>query len=78
MNRVKILFKKQDLWVGGYWDKYNIWICIIPCFPIWIRRSDKCRTCGQYETEGRTCSCKTEDHNPANTCPDCGECKVGT
>lgn len=35
---LSIQFKKEDAWIGVYWDKENIWICIIPCFPIWIIR----------------------------------------
>lgn len=35
-------FKLQDFWVGVYWDSnpkdcvygFDIWFCIIPCFPI--------------------------------------------
>lgn len=33
-------FKLQDFWVGAFWDitRYNgdIWICLIPMFPIHI------------------------------------------
>ena len=36
MNNVRIEFKKQDFWIGAYWDSSNIWICLIPCFPIHI------------------------------------------
>lgn len=44
---MKIKFEPRDLWVGIYWDRcgrittletdkqrYNIYICLIPCFPI--------------------------------------------
>jgi len=34
----QIEFKKQDAWVGVYWDKENCWICLIPCFPIHIAK----------------------------------------
>lgn len=31
-------FKLQDFWIGLYWENRNhdidIWLCIIPCFPI--------------------------------------------
>jgi hypothetical protein len=41
-------FKKQDLWIGIYWERKfiskivlrtDIWICLIPMFPlhIWFR-----------------------------------------
>ena len=36
LSRVKIGFKKQDCWVGAYWDKSHLWICLIPCFFIRI------------------------------------------
>jgi len=33
-----IEFKLNDLWVGVFWrnakEQLDIWICIIPCFPI--------------------------------------------
>ena len=35
---MNIRFKKQDCWIGIYWDNLNIWICLIPCFPINIKR----------------------------------------
>lgn len=49
--KIRLHFKIQDLWIGLYWEKVNfdytfkndyptktvrIWICIIPCFPIYI------------------------------------------
>ena len=34
----KLEFKKQDAWVGLYWNSSNIWICLIPFFPIHIIR----------------------------------------
>lgn len=43
---IELLFEPRDLWIGLFWDwrpcKYlckdslNIWICIIPMFPIHI------------------------------------------
>ena len=40
--KVNIEFKKEDCWIGIYWrrkiNSLNIWICIIPCFPIHIRK----------------------------------------
>jgi hypothetical protein len=27
-------FKKQDLWIGAYWDNHYLYICLIPCFPL--------------------------------------------
>ena len=45
----KIEFKKQDCWVGFYWEKrrrtttiqndelvYHLWICLIPMLPLHI------------------------------------------
>ena len=42
--KISIKFKKQDIWIGLYWEKlsYSHWtnwkfyFCIIPCFPICI------------------------------------------
>ena len=46
--KIRIEFKLQDMWVGGFWEKIpylfrseglytvNIYICLIPCFPIHI------------------------------------------
>ena len=73
-KRISIEYKKEDLWIGVFWNKYTIYLCLIPCFPISIKRSLKCYTCGQYQTECRLCSCTTENHDERNTCSDCGEC----
>lgn len=35
---MKIKFKKQDAWIGIYWDSAFIYVCLIPCFPIVITR----------------------------------------
>ena len=41
---IDVEFKLQDFWVGAYWKrgihKFDIWICIIPCFPIHIESID--------------------------------------
>jgi len=47
---MKIKFKKEDFWIGVYWETINIktdvgekswiidfYVCIIPCFPIHFR-----------------------------------------
>ncbi len=39
--KIFLEFKLQDMWVGAYWQKsferdLDIWICLIPCFPIHI------------------------------------------
>lgn len=37
---IRLEFKIQDLWIGVYWSghetlgRFDIWICVIPCFPI--------------------------------------------
>ncbi len=46
-----IEFKKQDAWVGAFWkrtpfdregwDAWDVWVCLIPCFPVhvwWYRK----------------------------------------
>lgn len=46
---IKLEFKKQDAWIGAYWDKDDIWICLIPCFPIHISKRylpNTCDDCG--------------------------------
>lgn len=39
--KIRLEFKIQDLWIGIFWKKkirlYNIWICVIPCFPIHVK-----------------------------------------
>lgn len=51
---MKIKFKKQDAWMGIYWDFKHIYICLIPCFPIIIQRDTRetCRKCPYCENEG--------------------------
>ncbi len=39
--RLRLEFKKQDLWIGAYWDRDNVWICLVPMFPIHISRIQK-------------------------------------
>lgn len=45
LNWLRIEFKPQDFWVGVYWkrtydkvymDYLDIWVCIVPMFPIHI------------------------------------------
>lgn len=42
---ISLEFKKEDQWIGRFWKytyveykekpiEYDLWICIIPCFPI--------------------------------------------
>lgn len=51
--RVRLEFKLADLWVGAFFRKlkapglrarqYDVWICLIPCFPIhftWHRKPE--------------------------------------
>jgi hypothetical protein len=50
VSNIQILFKLQDFWIGAFWKTrdieagtgakwryFDIWICIIPCFPLHIR-----------------------------------------
>jgi hypothetical protein len=38
--RWRLEWKPQDLWVGAYWksgwDRFDLWICLVPCLPIHI------------------------------------------
>lgn len=44
--KVRVEFKLEDMWVGVFWRKWefgraigiDIWICLVPCFPIHITR----------------------------------------
>ena len=45
MNPIKLKFKKEDAWFGVFWDELNIWICLIPFFPIHIQRHSICYEC---------------------------------
>ena len=43
---IRLEFKLQDFWMGVFWKNnprdIDIWICIIPCFPIhyWSGRDE--------------------------------------
>jgi len=41
-TKIRFEFKLQDFWIGLFWKKLenqtDIWICLIPCFPIHITR----------------------------------------
>lgn len=54
MLKIKVEYKLQDMWIGLFWkteycktdggDKpfvTDIWICLIPCFPIHIAKFHK-------------------------------------
>jgi hypothetical protein len=47
LPRLKLEYKKQDCWLGVYWDKEFVWVCLIPCFPIKITRQTVCKDCGK-------------------------------
>ena len=45
--RVSLEFKPQDMWIGIYWKynkavyskkikKYDVWVCLVPMFPVHI------------------------------------------
>ena len=42
---IKLEFKPQDFWIGVFWkntlDKFDLWICLIPMFPIHFWREKK-------------------------------------
>lgn len=53
LKRISIGYKKQDAWVGVYWDSKYIYVCLIPFLPIKIKRkldevSRKCPYCHDY------------------------------
>ena len=37
---IRFEFKLNDFWVGMFWkntkDQFDVWVCLIPCFPIHI------------------------------------------
>lgn len=47
LRRVEIMleFKLQDVWIGAFWNFPNeyetrdLWLCLVPCFPIHFRWS---------------------------------------
>ncbi len=55
--RIRLEFVPQDCWIGVYWKWYppysnstcrndywnylEVWICLVPCFPIHITRQGK-------------------------------------
>jgi len=43
--KIKLEFKIQDMWLGVFWKKSveqtDIWICLIPTFPIHIIKENK-------------------------------------
>lgn len=47
--RVRVVWKLEDLWVGVFWKQHwhmgndgmyspaiKIWVCVVPCLPIYI------------------------------------------
>jgi hypothetical protein len=38
--KIRVERKWEDAWIGVFWkrqpDRCDIWICIVPCFPIHI------------------------------------------
>jgi len=53
LKRISIGFKKEDVWIGVYWDTKFIYVCLVPFFPIKIKRklnevSRKCENCQDY------------------------------
>lgn len=34
--RVSVEFKLPDLWVGAFFTRSELWLCLIPCFPIHV------------------------------------------
>ena len=50
--KIELQFKLQDFWIGIFWKSgfnwpigdfklIDIWICLIPCFPLHIRLHNK-------------------------------------
>ena len=45
-----LTFLKKDCWVGAYFDNYHTYVCIIPCFPLKIKKlvlRERCSDCKQ-------------------------------
>lgn len=50
---IKLKFEKRDCWIGVFWDRdydvsdvwetetLSIYICLLPCLPIILRRRDQ-------------------------------------
>jgi hypothetical protein len=46
MIRARVEFKRQDCWIGIFWKRYryldggphgcDIWICLVPMFPLHV------------------------------------------
>lgn len=40
--RVRLEWKIQDLWIGAFWrrtpERFDLWICLVPCLPIHISK----------------------------------------
>jgi hypothetical protein len=42
-RRLRIEYKFEDFWIGAFWrrdgDRFDLWVCLIPCFPIHYTQS---------------------------------------
>ncbi len=39
--RLRLEFKPQDCWIGVFWKRDNVWICLVPMLPIHVFREVK-------------------------------------
>jgi len=60
MRRIQFFFKKEDAWIGCYWDLLSIFVCPLPFCVIKIGRKlkpspkNECFECGAKVWE---CEC---------------------
>ena len=60
MRQILFYFKKEDAWIGCYWDELSIYVCPLPFCVIRIERKlkpsskNECFECGAKTWE---CEC---------------------
>ena len=65
--RVTLEFKVEDMWIGFFWKKENLWICVFPTIPIHIERHNRGHP---YSGPFRGFACEKHLY-PEFGCPDC-------
>jgi hypothetical protein len=39
--KIRLEWKPQDLWVGAFWKPGHLWVCLLPCLPVHVWRTDE-------------------------------------